>query len=189
MHIITGMLISFLMSKKKGVTKPPLLQVRWPIQTSHLLPGRVRFHIPLYKGNQKGLDAAIVQLKKIEGVYEAQANSITASILIKFDESKLQADLVFAALIRLLGLEKEIERTPVPKFNKEISDIYKSMNQAVYANTNGMLDLKTAIALLIAATGIYRIIAERSVSMPATLTMIWWAYNSFIKNAEPGNDG
>jgi len=189
MHIITGMLLSFLMSKKQGMAKPPLLQIRWPIQTSHLLPGRVRFHIPLYKGNQKGLDGAMVQLRKIEGVSNAQANSITGSILIQFDESKLQADLLFAALIRLLGLEKEIERTPVPRLNKEISDIYKSMNQAVYAKTNGMLDVKTAIALLIAATGIYRILVERSVSMPATLTMIWWAYNSFTKDAEPGNNG
>jgi len=63
------------------------------------------------------------------------------------------------------------------------------MNQAVYARTNGMLDVKTAIALLIAVTGIYRIFAERSISMPATLTMIWWAYNSFTKNSEAGNDG
>ena len=189
MHIITGMLLSFLMSKKKGPAKPPLLQIRWPIQTSHLLPGRVRFHIPLYKGNQKGLDTAIVQLRKIEGVDNAQANSISGSVLIHFDDSKLQADLLFAALVRLLGLEKEIERTPVPKLDKEFSDIYKSLNQAVYAKTNGMLDVKTAIALLIAATGIYRIFAERSVSMPATLTMIWWAYNSFTKNTESGNNG
>jgi hypothetical protein len=189
MHIITGMLISFLMSKNKGVTKPPLLQVRWPIQTSHLLPGRVRFHIPLYKGNQKGLDSAIVQIRKIEGVSNAHANSISGSVLIQFDESKLQADLLFAALIRLLGLEKEIERTPVPKLNKEISEIYKSINQAVYAKTNGILDVKTAVALIIAATGVYRIFAERSISMPATLTMIWWAYNSFTSNTETGNDG
>jgi hypothetical protein len=182
MHIITGMLLSLLMSKKQGMTKSPLLQIRWPIQTSHLLPGRVRFHIPLFKGNQKDLDAAIVQLNKIEGVISAQANSITGSILIHFDESRLQADLLFAALIKLLGLEKEIERTPAPKLNQEFSNIYKSLNQAVYANTNGMLDVKTAIALLIAATGIYRIFTERSISMPATLTMLWWAYSSLTKN-------
>ena len=105
------------------------------------------------------------------------------------DNASINDFLLFAALVRLLGLEKEIERTPVPKLDKEFSDIYKSLNQAVYAKTNGMLDVKTAIALLIAATGIYRIFAERSVSMPTTLTMIWWAYNSFTKNTESGNNG
>jgi len=186
MHIITGMLLSFLFSKKKGTVTHPLLQMRWPIQTKHIIPGRVRFMVPLYKGNKRGLNDAISQLNKIDGVQNAQANAITGSVLIHFEESKLQADLLFAALIRLLGLENEIGRTPVSNLNKEISELYKAMNQAVYAKSNGLIDLKTLIALLIGATGIYRIIADRSVSMPATLTLLWWAYNSFTKESNSG---
>ncbi len=186
MHLITGMLLSFLLSKNKQASKPPLLQMKWPIETRHLLPGRVRFLIPLYQGNQSGLEGAVSQLKKIEGVQDAHANAVTGSVLIHFHESKIQADLLFAALIRLLGLEKEMEKKPVAKINKDISDFYLALNRATYDKTNGMLDFKSLIAILIGTVGIYRIFAERSVSMPATLTMLWWAYTTFTRESDTG---
>ena len=65
MHIITGLLISYLFNRNKGQKLPPLLQFYWPIQTKHLLPGRVRFAIPLLKDDYKNLKHAQTQIKKI----------------------------------------------------------------------------------------------------------------------------
>ena len=103
MHIITGMLLSMLMKSGSKDKKPPLLQIRWPIRTLHLLPGRVRFQIPLMVGREEELKAATTQIAKISGVKWVDYNKISGSVLIYFEEDILQADLLFTALIRLLG--------------------------------------------------------------------------------------
>ncbi len=187
MHIITGMLLSFLFTQKKRSNKPPLLQLRWPIITKHLLPGRVRFQIPLLVSQEKTVKDLTQQLEKIEGVQQIDCSIITGSVLILFDEGKLQAELLFAALIRLLNLEQELEKLPAPIIRKEIKRIGQGLNQAIYSKSNGLLDLKTLVPLSFGLFGIYRLIAERPISLPTSITMIWWAYNSLINNDKQGN--
>ncbi len=169
MHIITGLLLSMLLSRKNDQSLPPLLQTRWPIITKHLLPGRVRFQIPLLVGRQDTLDQTIKQIRKIDGVDNAEASGITGTVLITFDEGKLKADLLYAALIRLLGLEKELERTPNSFAGKAINNLNQSLNQAIYAQTKGAIDSKTLIPLSVGAVGLYRLMAQQPISMPSAL--------------------
>jgi hypothetical protein len=182
MHIITGLLLSMLMKGGKESKKPPLLQTSWPIQTVHLLPGRVRFRIPLMIDKEEELKAASSQIAKINGVKWIESNKITGSVLINFDDSVIQADLLFAALIRLLGLEDELQKAPASYLSTEIRTVFESLNQAVFSRTNGIIDLYTAIPLLLAALGVSQIIKNKTNIFPTGLTLIWWAYNSFISN-------
>jgi len=184
MHVITGLLISYLFNKNKGQKLPPLLQIYWPIQTKHLLPGRVRFAIPLLKGDEKNLKHAQTQIKKIDGVSKVGISPVTATILIQFDESKVQADLLCAALIRLLGLEKELENLPQSTISKELKNFSKSINHALFSKTKGFVDAKTIIPLSLGLIGVVRMFTQKSVTMPAALTMVWWAYNSLMQTAK-----
>jgi hypothetical protein len=178
MHIITGILLSLLLKGKKSDSDSPLLAINWPIQTVHLLPGRVRFRIPLMKTRGEELNRACADIGKIKGVDEVDFNVISGSVLVHFDRKLVQADLIFTALIRLLGLENELNRTPRPKLNAEIQNLLDALNNAVYSKTNGILDLYTALPLTLAILGISKIVNERKLALPTGLTMIWWAYNS-----------
>jgi len=178
MHIITGLLLSTLFSGKKKENANPLLQIKWPIRTRHLLPGRVRFQIPLLIGQTERLGEACEKVGKIEGVEKVACSGITGSVLIHFDEGQLQADLLFAALIRLLELERELVRTPQSTVGKEIGQVGHSLNQAVYSQTEGFIDLKTMVPLAIGGVGLFRLITERPLALPTAFTMLWWAYNS-----------
>jgi copper chaperone CopZ len=180
MHIITGILLSMLMKGGKESKKPPLLQTKWPIRTLHLLPGRVRFQVPLMVGRDEELKAATTQIAKIKGVKWVDSNKITSTVLIYFEENIIQADLLFAALIRLLGLDDELQKAPASYLNSEIRSVFESLNQAVYSKTNGIIDLYTAIPLLLAALGVSQIIKNKSNIFPTGMTLIWWAYNSLI---------
>jgi hypothetical protein len=180
MHIITGILLSMLMKGGKESKKPPLLQTTWPIRTLHLLPGRVRFQIPLMVGKDEELKAATTQIAKIKGVKWVDSNKITGSVLIYFEENVIQADLLFAALIRLLGLDNELQKAPASYLNTEIRSVFESLNQSVYSKTNGIIDLYTAIPLLLAALGVSQIIKMKTNIFPTGLTLIWWAYNSLV---------
>ena len=181
MHIITGILLSMLMKGDKKEKKPPLLQIKWPIRTLHLLPGRVRFQIPIMVGREEELKAATTQIAKISGVKWVDYNKISGSVLIYFEEGVLQADLLFTALIRLLGLENELQKAPTSYLNTEIRSVIESLNQAVYSKSNGIIDLYTALPLGLAALGISQIIKNKSNIFPTGMTLLWWAYNSLTR--------
>jgi hypothetical protein len=187
MHIITGILLSMLMKGGKESKKQPLLQTTWPIQTVHLLPGRVRFRIPLMVKKEEALKAATSQIAKINGVKWIESSKITGSVLINFDHSIIQADLLFAALIRLLELEDELQKAPASYLSTEIRTVFESLNHAVFSKTNGIIDLYTAIPILLAALGISQIFKNKTNIFPTGLTLIWWAYNSFISNKSGRN--
>ena len=112
-------------------------------------------------GKDAELNAATSQMAKIKGVKWIDSNKITGSILIYYEENIIQADLLFAALIRLLGLDDELQKAPASYLNTEIRSAFESLNQAVYSKTNGILDLYTTIPLLLAALGVSQIIKNK----------------------------
>jgi hypothetical protein len=181
MHIITGLLLSYLFGKKNK-SHNPLLTLTWPIKTKHLLPGRVRFQIPLMRGKESELEMACRQISKIEGIISIEHNSIIGSILIYFNEKMIQADLIYAAFIRVLNLEKELEETPPSALGKEIKTISHSLNQVVYGKSNGFIDLRTSIPLILGIIGISQIVAKKTPLFPTGVTLLWWAYNALMQN-------
>lgn len=182
MHLITGLLLSFLLSKDRQKSRNPLLDLPWPIKTVHLLPGRVRFHVPLMVGQKDLPQKTASQLSKINGIKSSDFSTITGNFLIYFDEKIIQADLIYAALIRLLQLEKELEKLPQSGLSREINSVTQSLNQAIYAKSNGFIDLKTIIPLALGIIGITQIVSKKAPVLPTGLTLLWWSYNSLIQN-------
>ena len=180
MHLITGAIIAALLGNKKERTSP-LLNIRGPINTTHLLPGRVRFHIPSLKQNDIQIAKLREQLPQIEGITSVQANEITGSVLIRFDTTKLKAELLAAALIRMLGLESELEKSPIPTIPRELREMGKSLNRAVYDKTGGLIDVWSAIPMLLLITAGRKIIAEGQLGTPTAMTLLWWGYNSLFQ--------
>lgn len=181
MHILTGLLISALFSGRKTGVRSPLLERGWPVRTAHLIPGRVRFQIPAMVGKSTPLTEATEQLARIDGVKHIEASAVTGSILIRYDERQLQPDLLCAALIRLLGLEAELERTPPNTVATGLRDVGRSVNLAVRDQTGGFIDLRTAVPLTLGAIGVIRLLSERTVGLPGAFTMVWWAYTSLSR--------
>ena len=188
MHIITGLLVTALLGRKAKQqaqqSLSPLMSLKWPIETKHLLPGRVRFHIPLLVGDHDGKHHVEAQLQRIEGVDSIQVSRISGSVVIVYQPDKITPELLFAALIRLLGLEKELERTPESAISKELRNIGKALNHAVYAGTDGLLDLWTTVPLILLVIGARKIMTERTLSFPTGFTLMWWAYTAMFRGGD-----
>ena len=180
MHLVTGFIIATLFGKKKNKFESPLLSLKYPIQTKHLLPGRVRFQTDFLKNNVKNDQFLNDQLSKIKGVSSVQTSVVTGSVLINYSEPDIQPELLFTVLIRLLGLEKEMERIPKPAINREIKLLGKSLNRAVYERTGGIIDLWTAIPIIMGAIGIRKIWSQKALAFPTGVTLLWWAYQSLV---------
>ena len=177
MHILTGILLTTLLGRKsKRVANSHFLNLTWPIETKHVLPGRIRFCIPAIIGDSDGTKRVTDQLPRLEGVTSVEVNSISGSVLIHYQASIIAPELLFAALIRLLGLEREFERAPQSAIARELKNIGNALNRAIFTQTNGILDLWTAVPLVLLGLGIKKLATERPRTLPTGFTLVWWAY-------------
>ncbi len=185
MHIITGILISTLLSGRKKRQPHALTHSQWPVKTVHQLPGRVRFRVPLMVGRKQRLEDAVGRLGQIEGVVQATGNSVTGSVVVHFNPGQLSADLLCAALIRLLGLDNELQRTPPSRLGTGFRGLGRTMDLAMHEHTRGLIDFRTLVPLSLGAIGVYRLMVERPVSLPNAITMVWWSYTSLTRAHHP----
>lgn len=181
MHILTGMIVAALLGKKKdGTSKPNRPRfLGGPVEIAHTIPGRVRFHVPSLCNNESAAALLNDRLSKIEKAYRVVVSPQTGSVLIRFDPDVLCDELLLAAIIRLLGLEKEFEHPPVPVVTRELRNAGSSLNRAVFEKTHGIVDLWTAVMILMGAVGVRKIMMQPAMSLPAGFTLVYWAVNAF----------
>ena len=58
----------------------------------HHTPGRLRVKIPLVKGNQERAKEVREILKELDGVNFIEINTVTGSVVVKYDRNVLNAD-------------------------------------------------------------------------------------------------
>lgn len=71
------------------------------LQTLSLIPGRVRLHLPGWKGD--GAERIGNRLRRINGVENVQANPLTGNVLVHFDHRTADKDTFLAKLREVLG--------------------------------------------------------------------------------------
>lgn len=188
MHIITGLIVSSLLGlKKKDKTKSdstegpsPLLNAPSIISVVHQIPGRIRLRVPSLIGRVETATRLQTTLGRIDSVHVIEVSSTTGSVLFVYDMDRVSADTLSAAVIRLLGLERELEKEVRPEAQTELRKFEKSMNRAVYEKTGGVLDLRTALFVVLAVMGIQKIVRQGGAALPAGFTLLWWAGNGLF---------
>jgi len=183
MHILTGMIIAALLRRRgkgrgqrsaRAGSSVPAFRTG-PIHVEHTLPGRARFRVPSLVGNEVGRERLESKLGGVSGIHRLDISALSGGVLIHLDPDALRADLLLAAIARLLGLEEELERAPVPTVARELQDYGQSVNRAVYEKTGGLVDLWTLGALAMAGLGVRKLIMEGRSSLPTGFTLLWWA--------------
>lgn len=66
----------------------------------HELPGRVRIKIPALRRNPRKAEMLQSLLEDVRGVYSTSANTITGSIIIRFDSKRITTRDIIALLVR-----------------------------------------------------------------------------------------
>jgi hypothetical protein len=177
MHLITAALLTTLLGRKKGAGAGRLPSFAGVIETAHVLPGRVRFRAPGLVGRDTLAKELQKRLAKLEGIESAAVSPISGSVLLRFAPERVTPELLLGAVIRLLGLEKEIQRPPRSRIGEGIRHTGEALNRAVHEQTSGMIDLWTALAVLLVVLGIRQIAAgNRALGWP----LLWWAYLSLF---------
>ncbi len=194
MHILTGLLLARLLKRRAAhgrnphaATKPsPLCDMPGVIGLVHSLPGRSRFRLPVLKGRPEPASELASRLGGLQGVRKATACARTGSVLLEYDATRLTPELLAAAMVRLLGLERAFAGQVDSTVRREIRHVARACNLAVYQQTGGLLDLRTAVLLGLALVGIKRLMAQRSLALPAGFTLLWWAGHGLLRDEGDG---
>lgn len=183
MHIITGLLLAALAGRKKksGTGGTPLLK-SGPVRTAHSLQGRLRLRVPSLVGDQKGCRDLDTRFSNLQGIRSAESSPVTGSVLVHYDEQAVRPELIFGAVVKLLGLEEELERVPTPVLTRELGLLGRSLNRAVYEKSGGLVNGWSLLLLGLAALGIRQALNDNTRAWPAGLTMVWWAVNGLGRN-------
>jgi copper chaperone CopZ len=181
MHILTGFLLAGLLGKNKFRRRSLMPMLRTgPVQTAHFLPGRVRLRVPSLAENPAGAALVREKLPAIQGVRSVKLNPATGSVLIVYREDEVRPELLFTAVVRLMNLDAELQRMPLPVVTRELREALGRANRMVYDRTGGLIDLWSAGLILLAAIGIQRVLAQGMRAFPAGLTLIWWGLATLL---------
>jgi hypothetical protein len=191
MHLITGMLITALLKhrRKGGVPgafsrRSPLLQAPSVLAVTHALPGRTRFRVPVLIGATEACGKLSAALAGVDGIGRVECSPISGSVLIEHDDARLKPDLLAAALVRLLGLEAQLTHDVEAALGREIRELARAANRAVYEQTGGLLDLKTALFCALAVLGVRKMVQQGTLALPAGFTLLWWAAHGLLRGRQ-----
>ena len=196
MHILTGLLVAKLLRARASHVDgkgdrghaSPLFDMPGVITLVHALPGRCRFRLPVLVGQCEAGAKLAGRLEEVEGISSAKVSAATGTILVVYDAARLTDEVLAAAVVRLLGLEKAFSGKVEASLGREIRDWAKSLNVAVYQKTGGVLDARTGLLLTLALLGIRKLFAERSLALPAGFTLLWWAGCGLLRGGGAGED-
>ncbi len=172
MHILAGIILTRLLSGNNNKGFKGFIGV---IEIRHFLSGRVRFFVPVLKNEPEKCQQIKNHLEKASQLKSVVANPITGSLLIEFDNEKIDIETITGVVVKILGLEETISKTPKSLVTKELKSIFKSMNTGIYEYTKGMMDLNSVITTSFLSLGIYALISKRNF-MPSGLSLLYWTY-------------
>jgi hypothetical protein len=173
MHLLTGFLLTALLGRKNAPSRVRLPSFPGILETVSALPGRVRFRTPAIIGQPAAASGVQERLGGLEGVQSAEASAVTGSVLLRYDDKQVDPMILFAAVIRLLGLEQHIGKAPRSSVGRHIREAGAALNQAVHERTGGVIDLWTGLPLVLVALGIRNVLTRNGqLGWP----LLWWAY-------------
>ncbi|MGD9136536.1 MAG: hypothetical protein PVH42_07235 [Desulfobacterales bacterium] len=179
MHMLVGFILTRLLKHAQN-TNDILPHLRGKFEVLHSMPGRIRFLIPMLESQDtKVIDAVKDELINLPEIKEVDINSVTGTLVLRYNSEKIDASIVCGILLKLLGLEDVLDTQPQSIAQKELNLIGSSLNRQVYNASAGVLDLTSSLAITIFLLGMYKIIIQKDRTTPSGFSLLWWAYVIF----------
>ncbi|MCB2338748.1 heavy-metal-associated domain-containing protein [Clostridium estertheticum] len=180
MSLLSGMLTGYMLMKaaRGQINNKSEISFNGTIQVKQNISGRLRIYCDKLRDNK--LSQAInAQLCRIEGIKQVSVSLITGSILVIYDGKKIDSNLLQAAIVKLLGLDKESEKASNSIIMQEVTIANQALNYAMLDKTGGIIDLKTTLPIIFVGLAIKELVRTGNLGIPAPITLLYWAYNSF----------
>ena len=141
------------------------------------IPGRMRLYVPSLSGSMNQVKQAREQLLGTGVVHRVELEPRTGSMLVCYDERKVEAAVIEGAVIKLLGLDAVINGKQKSRMESGLHTIL-DVDRGVMGATNGLMDGKmlAGTALSVLAIREWRL---AGLAVPGAMTLFWWAARLF----------
>lgn len=152
------------------------------LEVQHYTKGRVRLKINSIVKNEHKACELEGKLSGLNGIEKVKVNALVGSVLVEFHEEIVDPITLIGAILNILGLDEEVFSKRSGKIFSAMREIVESVDFAIYNKTKGMLDLKSAIALLFIINGIRKV--RQNPIMPNGVNLLWWGFNIISKGGK-----
>ncbi|ADL53598.1 HMA2 domain-containing protein [Clostridium cellulovorans] len=143
------------------------------VEVRHAIDGRIRFYIPILRNNEQAKNVLANELKKIGSVRSIEANTNIGTLIINYDNRRMEPQLLIAVIIKLLCLEEEVSKKPVPVLSNEMQLVKDSINMAIYNKSKGIVDGRSILILALLSSAAYRFYTGTGNKVGPTTCLMW----------------
>ena len=142
------------------------------------LPGRLRLRMPSVSNHPDTAAEMKKQLESTGAVTYVECNSITGSVLVRYDPKQVEAAVVEGAVIKLMNCDQAIRTQGPSRMEEGMKTLYHAVDQNLRDLTGGFADLRMVAgsAMVIAAL---RQGITGGFGLPGAVTLLWWASGLF----------
>ena len=96
--------------------------------------------------------------------------------MIEYDPARIDAQTIQAGIIKLLGLEGQVERPAPSLLTRQTNNVLDSLNRGVLDLTRGVADIDFLVPTILMTLAGVHLVRRSKVGVPAGITLFWWAF-------------
>ena len=157
------------------------------------LPGRLRVRAEELRDNTAKLQRITQELREVTGIHQVETNTLTGSVLALYDPAMVEERTL---LLRLMGIA-EVPLVPsspedtsvklsaknsmdIPRLPQAIEEPFHRLNTGFFRLTNGYMDLRYLVPVLLMAYGTSKLIRQGPVPAVPWYLLYWWSFRTFV---------
>ena len=149
-------------------------------------PGRLRVRANRFREGAIGTEVADT-IRTEPGVLSATATSLTGSLLVEYEATKVQLPWLVQLIVQLGGLEGiavDHDGKPIRQGGLVIREALDRVNHSMIEASRGRLDARTAVPGALAGLGVLTLLLGRR-RLPEWYDLMFWSYTMFVNSNPP----
>lgn len=164
------------------------------VRLAHASPGRIRLKIEEIKSHTQRAREIEDQLRAVPGIHSVQANPVTGSLLLTYDEPALESMEMPFAVAHVLGIslndldpedlrllmshQGNGNKFAASSLSEGVETAVKEMNAAVRRTVGA--DLNILLPLALAFLGIRSLMVSDKTLLPAWHDYLWYSFGTYF---------
>ncbi len=160
--------------------------IRGVLEVKHSIKNRVRISVPSIKGTDEDIDLILSKMNEIEAIKSVKVSIATGSIVVNYDQTKIELVLVLGVIMQLTGLDAKLTHPEKSHLEKEFEMLSCSIDKSLLSFSDTKLDTKSTVTNALIAMLLVQLWANPKslLLLPTPITLIWWLYQNNMVNKD-----
>lgn len=164
------------------------------VRLAHASPGRIRLKVDNVKGDPQKARDVEGKLRTVTGIRSADANPLTGSLLLTYDDPPSESMELPFAVAQILGIslndldpadlrllmshQGNGNRSIAPSVAETLDSAFRDMNAAMRRTTGA--DFGVLFPMALTALGVRSLLSSEKTAVPAWHDYLWFAFSAYF---------